>query len=61
MSTDKVERTRAEAKKIALEAESKQLHQSIEEQKSQILYFEQSEIYLKFHRATNSRDLSEED
>lgn len=61
LRNDELERTRAEAQKIALEAESKQLHQSIEEQKSQILYFEQSEIYLKFHRATNSRDLSEED
>lgn len=57
---DKLKQAQLEAQKEALESSQQFLH-TIESQEQRIAHFKQSDIYLLFHRATDSRDLNPND
>lgn len=61
LQNDALQRAQTEAQKTALELSNRLLHRSLEEQELQVTLFRQSDIYLKFHRTTDSYLLTEAD
>lgn len=58
---DKLKQAQLESRKEALESSSQQFLHTIESQEQRIAHFKQSDIYLLFHRATDSHDLNLDD
>lgn len=61
LQNDTLQREQAETQKAALELSNRLLHRSIEELELQVSLFRQSDIYLKFHRTTDSHLLTTDD
>lgn len=58
---DKLKQAQLESRKEALESSSQQFLHTIASQEQRIAHFKQSDIYLLFHRATDSHDLNPDD